>query len=275
MNIFKKLNIKLNSTISWIVTLIFFAVVFYILSVYISTNLTTSKYNNYISDFLKLISIALITSGIVGFLSELASKKAIKSYFDESIVATLKERKRLDEIGIVDVFQNRWKSIDIQENIIKTASEEILIIATTMTSFIGAGLHSSIDSKMSLTKKLAVNILIPSQQNESIKQREILEKIHAEDKSIIKRISTAKDTFSSLFKHEKFDMYLIDNLPIYYFLMGNENELIVAPYGYGVGGNYPVFQLQNKGDKSLYALYWNDAKQLLLISRKIKRNQDV
>jgi hypothetical protein len=245
----------------------------FLLSHYLESQWSSVVAVHTLSSFLKLMAISLFTSGIVGYYADVSSRNAITAYFDKSLDGAWSKYGAYQELGLIGIYKNRWDSMEVQKSIVKDA-RDLYLVGTSLTSFVGSGVLEAMKARLKFGG-VNVRCFLPGSGNPCVAARKVLEDIQEEDAGIGDRVENIKMQIENVTGSGCVNVLTNDILPHYYFLIANEKELLVAPYGFGVGGKFPVLHLKNIGNGSLYEIYLSDIRVLgKTIERSLAENQE-
>lgn len=201
------------------------------------------------------IMAALILATLTSWISR-------DNYFEISkeIATNLKGLLNNIDIGLENIFKNRNESLDMQKEILKEGNQ-LFILATTLNSLLKIQTAAiNIICRRSFSSDWSLNILINnpscySGQYDILKGQENIGKVIKNMKKIKEYIDSNKLNDSQI------RIGLINKVPAF-FMVGNENSVIVSHYDYQEAGSQPVFRFE-KTSNGIYSHYKNQFDELV------------
>jgi len=220
------------------------------------------------------IILALLTSWTAYENSNIVSVKV-----RDEISEMLKIKQLTNKAGLKYIFLNRNESLICQQQIFQQG-KDIFILATTLNSLLSYRtkvqkiIEERCDEKDQKLKSIRILFINPDRY----KKYELLNSTENIDK-LLKALYFFNGLVAkySDYLNGKLEIYLTNHIPIY-FLVGNENKLLVSHYDYKEPGSQPVLYLHKGNDDGLFNYYY---KQFLnfyeneRIKINVSENNDV
>jgi|WetSurMetagenome_2_1015567.scaffolds.fasta_scaffold135692_3 hypothetical protein len=215
---------------------------------------------------------ALLLSFLTTWLSQI-EKEDIAELISNNVMKLWNIKKLIIQMGLKNINQDRSKSVEMQDEIIKTGCK-IFILATTLNSLLSYRTKFKEIIKERTIKKdktlVSINIILinPKYYNEN----KLLD-----SKNNINKLIESLEYFKMLindnnsYMENKLHIYLINTAPIY-FMIGNEEQLIISHYDYSKPGSQPVYTYEKKQNNGLYYHYKKQFDDLWAANKQTKKD---